>query len=59
MIVPIVLVQAGLRMVERFAPDFGELDMDDLGAMITGGMTGRIVEVVDQDDNERVEIYVE
>ena len=46
-------------MVERFAPDFGELDMDDLGAMITGGMTGRIVEVVDQDDNERVEIYVE
>ena len=56
---PIGLVKAGLRMAERFAPDFGELDMDELGEMITSGMTGKIVEVVDQEDNERVDIYVE
>ena len=56
---PIGLVKAGLRMAERFAPDFGELDMDELGEMITSGVTGKIVEVVDQEDNERVDIYVE
>jgi hypothetical protein len=57
--VPMSLVSAGLRMAERFAPEFEGFDMDELGELIASGTIGKIVEVMDEEDNERVEIYVE
>lgn len=57
--VPIGLVRAGLRIAERFAPDFGEFDLQELADLIAEGAMGKIVEVVDAEDNERVEIYIE
>ena len=33
--------------------------MDELGELIASGTIGKIVEVMDEEDNERVEIYVE
>jgi hypothetical protein len=57
--IPIGLVKVGLRMAERFAPEFEDFDMEELEALITSGVTGKLVEVTDIDDGERVEIYVE
>lgn len=57
--VPIGLVRAGLRIAERFAPDFGDLDFQEIIDLIAEGAEGKIVEVVDTEDNERVEIYIE
>ena len=57
--VPFGLVSAGLRMAERFAPEFEGVDMQELEDMILSGAQGKIVEVMDEEDNERVEIYVE
>ena len=58
--VPIGLVRAGLRIAERFAPDdFGDLDIQEIVDLIAEGAEGKIVEVVDAEDDERVEIYVE
>ena len=57
--IPIGLVKVGLRMAERFAPDFEDLDMAELEQVIASGMTGKLVEVTDTDDGERVEVYVE
>jgi len=58
--IPLGLVSAGLRMAERFAPEeFEGFDMQELRDLITSGTVGKIVEVVDAEDNERVEIYVE
>ncbi|HHS98170.1 MAG TPA: hypothetical protein ENK08_09825 [Chloroflexi bacterium] len=58
--VPIGLVQAGLRIAERFAPDeFGDLDVQEIMGLIAEGAGGKIVEVTDMEDNERVEIYIE
>jgi hypothetical protein len=57
--VPIGLVSVGLRMAERFAPDFEGFDLQELSQQIVSGMTGKIVEVVNEEDSERVEIYVE
>ena len=56
---PMALVGAGLRMAERFAPDFEDFDMHQLEEVLASGVTGRLVDVVDEEDNERVEIYVE
>jgi hypothetical protein len=46
-------------MAERFAPEFEDFDMTELEELITSGVTGKLVEVTDADDGERVEIYVE
>jgi hypothetical protein len=57
--VPFGLVGVGLRMAERFAPEFEGVDMQELENMIASGVLGKIVEVIDEQDNERVEVYVE
>jgi hypothetical protein len=57
--IPIGLVSAGLRIAERFAPEFEGLDLAELEEVITSGVDGKIVEVMDAEDNEMVEIYVE
>jgi hypothetical protein len=57
--VPMGLVGAGLRMAQRFAPEFEGFNMQELAELLASGADGKLVEVVDQEDNERVEIYVE
>ncbi|MGD8967062.1 MAG: hypothetical protein PVI07_06105 [Anaerolineae bacterium] len=57
--IPLGLVSAGLRIAERFAPDFEGVDMQELEQAIVSGAEGKIIEVMDAEDNERVEIYVE
>jgi hypothetical protein len=57
--IPLGLVSAGLRIAERFAPDFEGLDFEELEQVIASGVDGKIVEVMDAEDNEMVEIYVE
>lgn len=56
---PMGLVHAGLRVAERFAPGVEEFDMNELESLLAGGAEGKVIEVVDAEDNERVEIYVE
>lgn len=57
--IPIGLVGVGLRIAERFAPGFEGIETQELEELLTGGVTGKIVEVVDEEENERVEISVE
>jgi hypothetical protein len=57
--IPIGLVSVGLRMAERFAPEFDGFDMQELEGLLASGAVGKMVEVVDEEDGERVEIYVE
>ena len=57
--IPLGLVSAGLRIAERFAPEAEGIDMGELEEAILSGAEGKIVEVMDSEDNERVEIYVE
>ena len=56
---PMGLVGVGLRMAERFAPEFEGIDMQELEDALASGAVGKIVEVTDEDENELVEIYVE
>ncbi len=56
---PMSLVGAGLRMAERFAPEFEGFDMQELEEALVSGAVGKIVEVRDEEDNELVEIYIE
>ena len=51
------LVSVGAKMGARFAPE--GIDLEELMAAIDAGATGKIIDVIDEEDNERVEIYVE
>lgn len=57
--IPIGLVGVGLRIAERFAPGFEGVEVQELEELLAGGVTGKVVEVVDEEENERVEISVE
>jgi hypothetical protein len=57
--IPMGLVNVGLKMGARFAPDIEGINFDEVVAAIKSGSQGKIVDVVDEEDGERVEIYVE
>ena len=57
--IPMGLVNAGIKMGARFAPDLEGVNFDDITEMINSGVHGKIVDVVDNEEGERVEIFVE
>ncbi len=56
---PLGLVSVGLNMGRRYAPELNGINWDELLDEIQRGANGKLVEVEDQEDNERVEIFVE
>ena len=57
--IPASLVDVGLKMGARFAPEMEGFDLTHLGEMVRSGATGKLVEVQDQEDGELVEIFIE
>lgn len=53
---PMGLVDAGLKIASQYAPDIA---YDDLAAAIQEGIEGKIIDVVDEEDGEHVEIFIE
>jgi hypothetical protein len=57
--IPVGLVDVGLKMGARFAPEIGGMDANVIQSAIREGVQGRILSFDDEDDQERVEIFVE
>lgn len=51
------LINVGMHMGARFAPE--EIDLEEVMQALQAGTEGKIVDVEDAEDNERVEIFVE
>ncbi len=56
---PMGLVNFGMKMGARFAPEMENMDLNEIMQAIKEGAQGKIVEVEDDEDNERVQIYIE
>ena len=56
---PIGLMDWGLRVGAQFAPEMEGLDLGELSEVLRSGADGKIVEVIDEEDGEHVEIYIE
>jgi len=56
---PVSLINSGLRMGARFAPEIEGLDMEDLNAWLNSGELGQIVDVFDEEDGEHIEVFLE
>ncbi len=57
--IPLDLVDAGMKIGAHFAPEVEGVDMNNVMSALRAGMTGKIIDVVDEEDGEHVEIYVE
>ena len=55
--IPMSLVNVGISMGARFARE--EIKVDEFAEAIQAGAEGKIMDVVDEEDGERVEIFVE
>jgi hypothetical protein len=56
---PMSLVDAGLNFASNFSVDMDGVSIDEIREAFHGGMTGKIIEVVDEVDGEHVEIFIE
>lgn len=56
---PVSLINSGLRMGAKFAPEIEGLEMEDLNAWLNSGETGQIVDIFDEEDGEHVEVFLE
>ena len=57
--IPLDLVDAGMKIGAHFAPEVEGVDMNNVMQAVRAGMTGKIIDVMDEEDGEHVEIYVE
>ncbi len=57
--IPLSLVDAGMKIGAHFAPEIEGVEMDSVLEAFRSGMTGKIIDVVDDEDGEHVEIFIE
>jgi hypothetical protein len=57
--IPLALVDAGMKIGAHFAPEVEGVDMTNVMEALRMGVTGKIIDVTDEEDGEHVEIYVE
>ena len=56
---PMGLVDVGLKIGARFAPEIDSEQMDAINQALKSGLSGKIIDVTDEEDGEHVEIFVE
>jgi hypothetical protein len=57
--IPISLMEAGMKIGAHFAPEIDGVNMDQILEALRTGITGKIIDVTDDEDGEHVEIFVE
>lgn len=57
--IPMGLVQVGMKMGARFAPEMEGVDYETLMSAIRSGKQGKVIDITDSEDGERIEIFVE
>ena len=56
---PMRLVNVALRLGAQFIPEDEDIDLEELAEALKAGLTGKIVDVIDEEEGRQVEIYVE
>jgi hypothetical protein len=57
---PIGLVNVGLRMGARFVPEVEQQEaMEELNDALQQGLIGKVVDIIDEEDGQRVELFIE
>lgn len=57
--IPMGLVNVGMKMGARFAPEMEGVDYEELMEAVRAGKQGKVIDITDNEDGERIEIFVE
>jgi len=57
--IPMGLVNVGMKMGARFSPELEGMDFDEISEIVKAGGQGKVMDVIDEEEGERVEIFVE
>ena len=57
--IPLSLVDAGMKIGAHFAPEIEGVELDQVMEAFQSGMTGKFIDVVDNEDGEHVEIFID
>ena len=57
--IPFGLMEWGLQIGAQYAPEVADLDFAQLKEMLQSGVEGKVVDVIDEEDGEHVEIFIE
>ena len=57
--IPMSLVNVGIKMGARFVPEGQGVDHEALANALRSGAQGKVVDIEDEESDERVEIFVE
>jgi len=56
---PLTWLRLGWQIGAHYHPELARVDMDEILEAIRSGAEGRIVEVEDKEEGERIEVYVD
>lgn len=56
---PIGFVSLALGLAKRFNPDMRDKDTDELASLFKSGQRGMLIDVEDEDDNKKVQIFMD
>lgn len=56
---PVGIINTGVKIGARFSPEIEGIDKQRLMEMVNAGECGQILDVKDEEDNERVEVFLE
>jgi hypothetical protein len=54
---PVSLINAGMKMGAKFSPNVNGIPQDQLAELIASGATGKVIDIVDED--EHLEVFIE
>lgn len=62
--IPISLVDVGLKLAKRYDPKLKEsgldkIDLDEILEAVKNGAEGKIVDIVDEEEQTKIKVYVE
>jgi hypothetical protein len=57
--IPMGLVNVGIKMGARFAPEMEGVEYEEIMQAIRSGQQGKVFDLTNEEDGERVEIFVE
>ena len=57
--IPIGLMNAGFRLGAQYSPELAGMKSEEVMSAIKSGKKGLIIDVIDDEDNEHVEIFIE
>lgn len=57
--IPMGLMEWGLQIGAAFAPEVGTINSEEIMDALQSGIEGKIVDVIDEEDGEHVEIFID